>query len=331
MEEVSFFAVERILNYTFKNKKLLLEALTHPSFDPSSSHQRLEFIGDAALGLAVTNHIFLVYSHLNPGGLSDLRAANISNEKLARVAVLNHLYQFFRHNLAYLDPMVKEFTDAVRREYTSVVRPGSVKAPKVMADLLEALAGAVYVDLNFDLASFWLIFRPLLEPIVTLEELQKNQPVSMLYELSEKKRTEVDIVNSKKQTDENAASMYVDGVSVVSSSPSQQKEITKVNAADEALTKFPDMMQSDVIDEAFYIESAKQKLDNLCDKKKWPKPSYSPKELGPPQERKYVCSVEIETTEGVLSMVGEEETKVKAAKNSAALAILRALQQSNYL
>ncbi|XP_065862438.1 ribonuclease 3-like protein 2 [Euphorbia lathyris] len=323
--EVSFFAIERLLNYTFKNKRLLHEALTHPTSDGSSSYQRLEFIGDAALGLALTNHIFLVYPHLDPHWLTLLRAANLSNEKLARVAALNHLYQFFRHNLDYLDDLVREFTDAVRQENTSVAHRGSIKAPKVLADLLESLAGAVYLDLNFDLQSFWVVFRHLLEPIVTLEELEKNLPVSMLYELCEKKGKEIDIVNCKKET-EDVASVCVDGAFVVSSS-CQQKEIPKLNAADEALP-ISHMMESDVIDEQLHIQNPKQKLDSLCVNKKWPKPSYSIQELGPPHERKYVCSVQIETRECVLYKVGEEETKVKAAKSSAASVILQALQQS---
>ena len=66
MEE-SIFAVERILNNTFRNKGLLEEALTHPSYADSANYQRLEFIGNAALALAFSNHVFLAYPDLDPG------------------------------------------------------------------------------------------------------------------------------------------------------------------------------------------------------------------------------------------------------------------------
>ena len=103
-------SVEEILDYSFKDKTLLEEALTHSSFSSESrkSYQRLEFIGDAALGLALSNYVYLAYPDLDPGQLSLLRAANISTEKLARVAVRHGLYRFLRHNAASLRNKVKQ-------------------------------------------------------------------------------------------------------------------------------------------------------------------------------------------------------------------------------
>lgn len=96
-------AVEKILNYSFNNKKLLEEALTHSSCDDYPSYQRLEFVGDAALGLALANYFFLAYPSLDAGELTLLRAANTSTEKFARVAVRHGLYSFLRRNAAALD------------------------------------------------------------------------------------------------------------------------------------------------------------------------------------------------------------------------------------
>ncbi|KAL6968928.1 Ribonuclease 3-like protein 2, partial [Sarracenia purpurea var. burkii] len=96
-------AVERILNYRFRNKRLLEEALTHSSYTESASYQRLEFLGDSALGLAISNFLFLSYPDLDPGQLSLLRSANISTEKLARVAVRHGLHRYVRHNATGLD------------------------------------------------------------------------------------------------------------------------------------------------------------------------------------------------------------------------------------
>ncbi|KAL3632718.1 hypothetical protein CASFOL_025702 [Castilleja foliolosa] len=101
--EASMSAVQSLLRYTFNNKKLLEDALTHPSYTGSASYQRLEFVGDAALGLAISNYFFLKYPDIDQGKLSLVRAANISTEKLARVAVRRHLYKYVRHNVPALD------------------------------------------------------------------------------------------------------------------------------------------------------------------------------------------------------------------------------------
>ena len=106
----SIRSVEEILSYRFKDKSLLKEALTHNSYNNGESfksYQRLEFVGDAVLGLAISNYVFLAYPNLEPGQLSSLRAANISTEKLARVAVRHGLHRFIRHHAAPLHHKVK--------------------------------------------------------------------------------------------------------------------------------------------------------------------------------------------------------------------------------
>ncbi|KAI5571138.1 hypothetical protein POPTR_011G086700v4 [Populus trichocarpa] len=340
--EASVFAVEKILNYKFKNKRHLEEALTHSSYTDSASYQRMEFLGDAALGLALSNYVYLAYPQLDPGHLSLLRAANISTEKLARVAIKHGLYRFVRHNATALDDKVKEFSDAVSGEDDddALVYGGSIKAPKILADIVESVAAAVYVDVDLDLQTFWVIFRGILEPIVTLEDLQQQpQPVTMLFERCQKQGKNVDIKHWKNEA-KSIASVYVDGQFIASSS-SEQKEIAKLNAAKGALLKlsnsFPTNLNNvsllDIFDgSSFEIEGAKQKLHELCGKKKWPKPNYNiENDMGPPHEKKFVCSVQIATVDGILYVTGDERTRVKDAENSAASSMIRALQDTDYL
>ncbi|GMP65278.1 hypothetical protein CsSME_00026143 [Camellia sinensis var. sinensis] len=280
-------AVERLLNYQFKDKKLLEEALTHSSYTDSASYQRLEFIGDAALGLAISNFVFLAYPDLDPGQLSLLRAANISTEKLARVAVRHGLHRYVRHNAAALDEK---------------------------------------------------IFRHLLEPIVTLDVLQEQpQPVTMLFELCQKDGKHVDIRHWRKG-EKNIASVYVDGKFITSRS-SEQKENAKLHAAKAALDKLSHGKSNDKMSVDIYcgssgtneIEGAKQKLHELCGKKRWPKPSYRiEREVGPAHERKFICSVQMGTVDGVLFVAGDEKSRVKDAENSAASLMIRGLQESKY-
>uniref|UniRef100_A0A7N0VB88 Uncharacterized protein n=1 Tax=Kalanchoe fedtschenkoi TaxID=63787 RepID=A0A7N0VB88_KALFE len=97
--EASVRAVEKLLQYEFKDKTLLQEALTHPSCPHQpTNYQRLEFIGDAALACAVSTYLFAAHPLLAPAELTLLRAANVSTERLARVAVRHHFYKHLRHN-----------------------------------------------------------------------------------------------------------------------------------------------------------------------------------------------------------------------------------------
>ncbi|CAL5405512.1 unnamed protein product [Camellia sinensis] len=376
-------AVERLLNYQFKDKKLLEEALTHSSYTDSASYQRLEFIGDAALGLAISNFVFLAYPDLDPGQLSLLRAANISTEKLARVAVRHGLHRYVRHNAAALDEKVRDFALAVEQEDDKVVHGGMVKAPKVLADIVESVAAAIYVDCKFDLEALWVVH--LLEPIVTLDVLQEQpQPVTMLFELCQKDGKHVDIRHWRKG-EKNIASVYVDGKFITSRS-SEQKENAKLHAAKAALDKLSHGKSNDKMSVDIYcgssgtneIEGAKQKLHELCGKKRWPKPSYRcmcltdlhkkmyaapsqivdlkdesgkkipvlcrlypfqilmghlseiEREVGPAHERKFICSVQMGTVDGVLFVAGDEKSRVKDAENSAASLMIRGLQESKY-
>ncbi|KAL6529458.1 hypothetical protein OROGR_015081 [Orobanche gracilis] len=319
----SVSAVENLLGYQFKNKKHLEDALTHPSYTGSASYQRLEFVGDAALGLAVSNYFFLKYPDLDPGKLSLVRAANISTEKLARVAVRHQLYMYVRHNVTALDEKVREFVMAIQRESEAEIYGGLVKAPKVLADIVESLAAA--------------IFRNLLEPLVMLDVLeQQPQPVTTLFELCQRDGMQVDIKHSRKG-EKNIASVYIDG-NFIASASSEQKENAKLHAAKEAVKKlYVDSNKGMDIDMCHQINSdseigAKQRLHELCGKKKWPKPIYKiQSEVGRAHEKRYKCSVEIEISKGVLFMMGYERLRVKEAENSAASVMLRGLKDSNYI
>ncbi|KAL9667102.1 hypothetical protein QQ045_001449 [Rhodiola kirilowii] len=77
LDEASVSAVEKILRYQFKNKALLEEALTHPTCaHQSPNYQRLEFVGDAVLGCAMSNYLFRSYPELGPSKLTPLLVAN---------------------------------------------------------------------------------------------------------------------------------------------------------------------------------------------------------------------------------------------------------------
>ncbi|OIS99121.1 PREDICTED: ribonuclease 3-like protein 2 [Nicotiana attenuata] len=354
----SVTAVEELLKYRFKNTKLLEEALTHTSCNSSSAsnnYQRLAFVGDAALGLAISSYFFSVYPDVDCGKLTDLRAANVSTEKLGRVAVRHGLYNYLRRNSPILDEKVKEFVITVQQEAEMEFYGGVMKAPKILADIVESVMGAVYVDCGFDVNSFWVIFRGLLEPIIMLNMLKEQpQPVTTLFGLCKKDGKQVE-VEHRKEGDKNIASVYVDGQFIASAS-SEHKENAKLQVAKAALKElfydpydemdvefvpsqkkktnvefapFQKIKMDVEFDPTKESEGAKQKLNELCGRKKWSKPSYRiEKEIGPAHNRSFACSVQVSIGENVFSVTGDEKSRVKDAENSAALAMIQGLQES---
>lgn len=230
-------SVEALLGYKFRDQNLVEEALTHSSYNASPSYDRLEFLGDTALNTAVSNYVYSENPSLDVGRLSLLRSANVSTERLARVAVRHRLYSHVRHNAISLGIKIAEFVKAVEKEDGLAIYGGAVKPPKVLADIVESVAGAVYVDCGFDLKRTWTVFRALLEPLVTFNVLLRHpQPVTELFQLCQKQGKQVSMKFTKNGDNDIAASVFVEG-KVVASSSSKEWKIAKRNVAKVALRK----------------------------------------------------------------------------------------------
>lgn len=330
--------VERLLRYQFHDRSLLEEALTHQSFsEGAASYQRLEFVGDAALGLAFSNFLYLTNPTLGPGALSSLRAANISTEKLARVAVRHDLYPLLRRNCPRLDLLVGQFIESVKQELEddlgSAPYGGSVvKAPKVLADIVEAIVAAVYVDCTFNLKKLWEVTRLIFEPIITAETIDE-QPVSTLHELCQK-HGKVAQFKTWQKGGTTVANVFVDGT-LVGMGSSEQKGIAKLNAARDAVGKLLGGVKQEVLTtgadhvsgvEVGELRECKQKLHEQCSRKRWPKPVFKlEKEDGPAHDRKFLYSVQVQTQGGTYVTIGDPFSRVKDAENSCAQKMLEYL------
>lgn len=104
----SLDGIEAILNYEFRDKRLLEEAFTDASYSPEncSSFERLEYVGDSVLNFLITREQYFSNPNLSPGSLTRLRAANVDTEKLARVAITHGFHRYLRHNKADLHQKV---------------------------------------------------------------------------------------------------------------------------------------------------------------------------------------------------------------------------------
>lgn len=121
--------LQRKLQHEFSNAALLTQALTHRSFS-ADHYERLEFLGDSVLNLAVSDLLYTRLGNLPEGDLSRVRANLVKQETLHQLAV----------GLGLPDVM---------RLGEGEVRSGGQKRPSILADTLEAIIGAVYVDAGF--------------------------------------------------------------------------------------------------------------------------------------------------------------------------------------
>ncbi len=129
---VELLALQERLQHVFTNPQLLVRALTHRSFS-ADHNERLEFLGDSVLSLAVSDLLYQRLADLPEGDLSRVRANLVRQETLHQLSV----------GLGLADVM---------RLGEGEMRSGGQKRPSILADVLESVIGAVYLDGGFDAA-----------------------------------------------------------------------------------------------------------------------------------------------------------------------------------
>ncbi|XP_028758758.1 endoribonuclease Dicer homolog 2-like [Neltuma alba] len=179
---------ESLLNYSFNDSSLLVEALTHGSYmlPETPCYQRLEFLGDCVLDFLVTEHLYNKHPGLSPGLLTDMRSASVNNDCYARSAIKAELHKHILHSSQKLEKDIVKATNSF--EESSEPTFGwdtETYFPKVLADIIESLAGAILVDSGFNKEIVFKSIMPLLQPLVTPETLPV-QPVRELQELCQK-------------------------------------------------------------------------------------------------------------------------------------------------
>ena len=122
-------ALQKRLDHEFSDPRLLQQALTHRSFS-ADNNERVEFLGDSVLNLAVAGLLYERLSALPEGDLSRVRANLVKQDTLHQLAVQLGL-------------------PALIRLGEGEAKSGGQKRPSILADALEALIGAVYLDAGF--------------------------------------------------------------------------------------------------------------------------------------------------------------------------------------
>ena len=129
---MSLATLENRLDHHFGDAGLLEQALTHRSHG-ARHNERLEFLGDSVLNFVVAAMLFERYSKIDEGDLSRLRANLVKQASLADIAQRLELSQYLRLGEGEL-------------------KSGGFRRPSILADTVEALFGAVFLDAGFDAA-----------------------------------------------------------------------------------------------------------------------------------------------------------------------------------
>ena len=132
--------LENKIGYTFKNKKLLRQALTHTSYayeNNVESYEKLEFLGDSILEFISSKYLFANYSKLTEGEMTKVRADAVCEDSLYRIGVKLNFSDFF-----YLGKSERQTHRGKK---------------SIHADCVEAIIAAIYLDSNLEEAEKFIL------------------------------------------------------------------------------------------------------------------------------------------------------------------------------
>lgn len=189
---------EEKFGYKFNDRSFLLQALSHSSYSQYATdcYQRLEFLGDAILDFLITCHIYNECGTLGPGDLTDLRSALVNNVTFACLTVRYGFDKFILTKAMLLSTFINKFSEQQEKrkhkigaEVFLLVNESDVTigemsdVPKILGDVFESLAGAVYLDSGKSLQTVWKVFYRLMrkEIIEFSKKVPKNN-IRLLYE-----------------------------------------------------------------------------------------------------------------------------------------------------
>ncbi len=150
--------LESKIGYRFTNRKVLVEALTHRSFNKPYNYERLEFIGDSILNFTIASYLYDKFPKLNEGSLSKLRSTLVSQKGLHKIAEHLALGTYI---------FISEAEEKNR---------GRLKK-SILADSVEAIIAAIYLDSQRDIKlvqKFIIDIYDELFPEISLETLFRD-------------------------------------------------------------------------------------------------------------------------------------------------------------
>ena len=129
MTKFDYQNLEKKIKVVFKNKKLMIQSLTHKSFDNEKNNEKIEFLGDRVLGLVIAKKLLEIYPNEKEGILDKKFASLVNKKTCLEIAKKIELQKY----ILILNSKNKKYTIE----------------DKVLADSCEALIGAIYLDKGF--------------------------------------------------------------------------------------------------------------------------------------------------------------------------------------
>jgi len=120
-----FNELEKIINYKFKNNKILVQCLKHKSCDPLNNNEKLEFLGDRVLGLIISEKLLELYPDYNEGKLDKKFASLVNRKKCLEISKIINIEKFI---------------------ITAKQGKKGIIEDKILSDACEALIGGIYLD-----------------------------------------------------------------------------------------------------------------------------------------------------------------------------------------
>lgn len=214
--------LEQALDYQFNDNQLLQEALTHRSAS-SKNNERLEFLGDSILNFVIAGELFNLYPDSAEGDLSRLRSSLVKKEGLVKIAE---------------DLTIGNYLQLGSGELKS----GGYRRNSILADAVEAVFGAVYLDGGFDVCKH-LILRLYQKQLNTIPdpELLKDAKTRLQELLQGRKlaipKYEVINVTGKAHQQTFSVACLIDDLAIETAGQASSRRKAEQQAAAKALAE----------------------------------------------------------------------------------------------
>ena len=217
---MDFTKVEDLLGYQFKNKLFLKEALTHKSNDEDFNNERLEFLGDSVISLAVSEELLLKEANLDEGSLSIYRSKIVSRSNLSDIGAKLNLDKYL---LA-----------------SSALKNNQNLTNSVIGNTFEAVLGAVFLDAGYKKAKE-IILSLLKIDFFSLAEDEQKDPKTRLQEFLQSSKEDLPeyLTVEKKSAAGNkfVSKVFIPNLSLDESGEGKTKKIAEQRAAEKILIK----------------------------------------------------------------------------------------------
>ena len=195
MTKINIFQFEKNINFKFKNKSLINDALTHKSSDPKKNNEKLEFLGDRVLGLVISKKLFDLYPNESEGMLDKKFATLVNRKTCCEVAWSINIQNYI---------IIGNNKKTIKKS-----------DEKILSDCCEAIIGAIYIDRGFDVVKNFIL--RIWKRFIDKSDITILDPKTKLQEYSLKKYKKLPFYNLVSSSGPRHNPIYKISVSIIGS------------------------------------------------------------------------------------------------------------------